>query len=96
VNQYLFAVDSVVIVVAMPMMLDDHNFLVMMSVPVAVVVAVSISLYNNRVLGIRRSVRKSDRYNTKSNNSQNEISHLYPPNHGCHRVGNSEQRPTVP
>jgi hypothetical protein len=56
-----------VISVAMPMMLNDHNFLVMMSVPVVVVV--TITLYDNRVLGIRRSVRKSDRRNTKSNNS---------------------------
>jgi hypothetical protein len=63
----LFAFDSVVISVAMPMMLNDHNFLVMMSVPVVVVV--TITLYDNRVLGIRRSVRKSDRRNTKSNNS---------------------------
>jgi hypothetical protein len=59
----LFAFDSVVISVAMPMMLNDHNFLVMMSVPVAVavVVTVAIALYDNRVFGIRRSVRKSDR-----------------------------------
>jgi hypothetical protein len=57
----LFAFDSVVISVAMPMMLNDHNFLVMMSVPVAVAVTVAIALYDNRVFGIRRSVRKSDR-----------------------------------
>jgi hypothetical protein len=71
----LFAFDSVVISVAMPMMLNDNNFLVMMSAPVAVVVTIAITLYDNRVLGIRRSVRKSDRRNTKSNNSYNEISH---------------------
>lgn len=72
----LFALGSVMISVAMPMMFNDHNFLVM-SVPVAVVV--SVIPYNNRVLGIRRSIRKSDRHNTKSYNSQNETSHLYPP-----------------
>jgi hypothetical protein len=94
---FLFAFDSVVISVAVTMMLNNNNLLVMMSVPVAVVVTVAITLYDNRVLGIRQSVRKSDRYNTKSNNSQNEISHfLYPPNHGCHRVTNSKQQPTVP
>jgi hypothetical protein len=69
----LFAFDSVVISVAMPMMLNYHNFFVMISVPVAVTVvvtvAIAITLYDNRVLGIRRSVRKSDRRNTKSNNS---------------------------
>jgi uncharacterized protein HemY len=65
----LFAFGSVVISVAMPMMLNDHNFLVMMSVPVAVVVTVAIILYDNRVLGIRRRIWKSDRRNTKSNNS---------------------------
>jgi hypothetical protein len=74
VYSILFAFDSVVISVAMPMMLNDYNFLVMMSVPVAVVV--SVSPYNNSVLGIRRSVRKSDRRNTKSYYSQNEISHF--------------------
>jgi hypothetical protein len=61
----LFAFDSIMISVAMPMMFNDHKFLVM-SVPVVVVVTVSVIPYNNRVLGIRRSVRKSDRHNTKS------------------------------
>ncbi len=42
------------------MMLNNNNLLVMMSVPVAVVVTVAITLYDNRVLGIRQSVRKSD------------------------------------
>jgi hypothetical protein len=63
----------VVVAVTMPTMLNDHNFLVM-SVPAAIVVA--ITLYDNRVLGSRRSVRKSDRYHTKSNNSQYKISHF--------------------
>jgi hypothetical protein len=69
----LFAFDSVVFSIAMPMMFNDHNFLVM-SVPVAVVI--KVFPYDYGVFGIRRSVRKSDRENAKSNNSQNKISHF--------------------
>jgi hypothetical protein len=73
----------VVIVVAMPTVIDNHDlFLCVSSAPVTIAVmvaiVVSITLYDNRVLGIRRS-RKCDRCNAKSYNSQNKISHFYPP-----------------
>jgi hypothetical protein len=70
----------IVIVVAMPTMLDNHNLLCVMSAPVTIAVmvaiVVAITLYDNRVLGIRQSVRKSERRNAKSYNSQNKISHF--------------------
>jgi hypothetical protein len=81
----------VVMIPVVPMVLDNHNFLVM-SVPIAIVIAVW--LYNNSILSVRRCSRKCDCQNAKSYNCQDQFAHLFPP--WKLRDANSAQHTTVP
>jgi hypothetical protein len=71
-----------VITIVMAAILHDHNFLVVMPIPVTIVVSVPVAivmpvlLYDDRVLRFRRSDGKSQGHDAQSHDRQNEIAHF--------------------